>query len=101
MPDPTRPPTAPASPWYWVTPVALALLLHGALLCGYLLAFRGDVSALVCADRRLAGHWPYEAVHVGFPTGGFDGQFYYVLARNPWQPHHAFVDLPAYRHGRI
>jgi hypothetical protein len=99
MHEPTRPPAAPR--WYWVKPVALTLLLHLLLLAGYLLAFRGDVSALVCADQRLVGRWPYEAVRVGFGTGGFDGQFYYVLARDPWHRHHAFVDLPACRHCRI
>ena len=48
------------------------------------------------------GAWPFEAVTVGFPTGGFDGQFYYVVARDPWHPAPAaFLDDPAYRHARI
>jgi hypothetical protein len=101
MHEPTCPPALLPRPWYWVQPVALTLLLHLALLAAYLQAFGGDISALVCADQKRVGHWPFEAVRVGFATGGFDGQFYYVLARNPWQRHQAFVDLPAYRHSRI
>jgi hypothetical protein len=82
-------------------PVAVALLVHLGLLAGYVLAFRGDVSALVCVGRQRMGHWPYEAIHVGFDTGGFDGQWYYALARNPWQRSEAPIDLPALRHARI
>ena len=82
-------------------PVAMALVLHALLLAAYLAAFRGNLSALVCADRAAIGRYPFEAVNVGFGAGGFDGQFYYTLARNPWAPQAAFLDLPAYRHGRI
>jgi hypothetical protein len=81
--------------------VAATLALHLGLLAGYVLAFAGDVSCLVCADRELLGRWPYEAVGVGFEAHGFDGQYYYVLARDPWHCRKAFLDVPAYRHSRI
>jgi hypothetical protein len=68
----------------------------------YVLAWRGDISALVCADAGQIGQWPYEAIHVGFPERGFDGQFYYILARDPWRHYDApLIDLPVYRHARI
>jgi hypothetical protein len=80
----------------------LTATLHATLLGIYVWAFGGDVSALVCADASKIGQWPYEDIHVGFPAGGFDGQFYYVLARDPWRQYDATViDLPAYRHARI
>jgi hypothetical protein len=81
--------------------VAATLALHLGLLTVYVLAFAGDVSCLVCADRDLVGRWPYEAVGVGFDAHGFDGQYYYVLARDPWHCRKAFLDVPAYRHARI
>jgi hypothetical protein len=71
------------------------------LLAAYVAAFRGEVSSLVCGAAEKVGAPPLEAVRVGFPTGGFDGQFYYAIARDPWAPHPEFVDLPAYRHTRI
>jgi hypothetical protein len=81
--------------------VAASLGLHLGLLALYILAFAGDVSCLVCADRDLVGRWPYEAVGVGFDPHGFDGQYYYLLARDPWHRRQAFLDVPAYRHSRI
>ncbi|HLN29545.1 MAG TPA: hypothetical protein VK395_17485 [Gemmataceae bacterium] len=85
----------------WLKPVAITLLLHVTLMCGYVTLWGGDVSALVCADQSKIGRWPYEEVTTGFKTGGFDGQFYYTLARAPWQLQKAFIDLPPLRHSRI
>jgi hypothetical protein len=82
-------------------PVVAAVALHAAILALYLAAFRGDPSALVCVGQKQIGIAPYEAVSVGFWTGGFDGQFYYVIARNPWQLHPSVLDVPAYRHVRL
>ena len=96
---------APATPPSWQTsllgPVASTLVLHALLLAAYVTAFHGDLSALVCADRDRIGRFPYEAVQVGFGAHGFDGQFYYAIARNPWIAQAAFLDLPAYRHVRV
>src|SRR5579875_3002445 len=82
-------------------PVAAAVALHMALLAGYLAAFHGDLSALVCVGQKQIGTAPFEAVRVGFASGGFDGQFYYVIARNPWTWHWADLDVPAFRHVRL
>jgi hypothetical membrane protein len=82
-------------------PVVAAVVLHGLILALYLAAFHGDASALVCVDQKQIGTPPYEAVTVGFGSGGFDGQFYYVIARNPWRFHPTSLDLPAYRHVRL
>jgi len=98
--QPTSPPRVGLQPPFWIKPVAVALLVHLALMAGYLLAFGGDLSALLCADREKIGRWPFEVVRVGFPIG-YDGQFYYVLARNPWRSTTAFIDAPALRHARV
>ncbi len=82
-------------------PVALTLFIHAALLAAYVAAFHGDVSSLVCVDRNSIGRFPYEAVHVGFGAQGYDGQYYYLLARNPWAAQAAHLDLPAFRHVRV
>ncbi len=82
-------------------PVALALAVHALLLAAYVAAFRGDVSALVCASSDRVGRAPFEAVHTGFGKGGFDGQFYYVIAQDPWRRQSAVIDDPPYRHQRL
>jgi hypothetical protein len=82
-------------------PILAALAFHLALLVAYLTAFHGDPSALVCVGQKDIGAPPYEAVRVGFATGGFDGQFYYAIARAPWRWHLAVLDVPAYRHVRL
>ena len=82
-------------------PIVAAVALHLAILAAYLTAFHGDLSALVCVAQQHIGTPPYEAVRVGFVTGGFDGQFYYAIARNPWTRHAEVLDVPAYRHVRL
>jgi hypothetical protein len=82
-------------------PIVAALALHGVMLGVYLAAFHGDLSALVCVGEEQIGKPPYEAVRVGFASGGFDGQFYYAIARNPWKWQAAVLDVPAYRHVRL
>jgi hypothetical protein len=82
-------------------PILAAVALHLALLGVYLAAFHGDLSALVCVGQKQIGEPPYEAVRVGFASGGFDGQFYYVIARNPWTWHAADLDVPGVRHVRL
>ncbi len=82
-------------------PVVAAVALHLALLGIYLAAFHGDLSALVCVGQKQIGTAPFEAVRVGFASGGFDGQFYYVIARNPWTWHAADLDVPGVRHVRL
>lgn len=82
-------------------PVAAAVAFHAAILALFLSAYHGDPSALVCADRRQVGTFPYEALHVGFAGGGYDGQFYYAIARNPWQRHELVNEFGAFRHQRL
>jgi hypothetical protein len=98
--------TAPADPWTatlraCLPPAVAAAAWHVLLLAVYLLPYGGDPSALVCVDRQQVGAWPYEAIRFGFPTGGFDGQFYYALARDPWHRHNRPLDVPVYRHARV
>jgi hypothetical protein len=85
-------------------PAAVALLLHAGLLTAYVTAFHGDLSALVCVNDQWAGRPPFEAVSARGDGPGFDGQFYYVLARNPWRRLEVFLgehDRLPYRHQRI
>ena len=65
-------------------PVIATGVLHAALLLVYLFIYRGESSAFVCADAEKIGSGPFHGVRVGFHSQGFDGQFYYVLAQNPW-----------------
>ena len=82
-------------------PVAAAVALHATILALYLTAYHGDPSALVCVDQSQIGTPPYEAVRVGFPSGGYDGQFYYAIARNPWRRHALVNEFGAFRHQRL
>jgi hypothetical protein len=82
-------------------PILATIVLHTVFLILYLAAFHGDLSALVCVDEKQIGTPPYEAVKVGFATGGYDGQFYYVIARDPWRRQGQAIDLPSFRHSRL
>src|SRR5216684_4056159 len=86
----------------WIGPVVVAAVIQIALFAGYLARFGGDPSALVCVRADAAGTWPYEHVRTSLSQEGFDGQLYYVIARDPWhaQDSHVVVD-PGYRHMRI
>src|SRR5262249_31228713 len=86
---------------YWLGPMFATGFINAAFILGYVAIYNGEASALICADQEKIGRSPFEAVKVGFPTQGFDGQFYYVLARDPWWRHGNDIDYPAYRHARI
>lgn len=81
--------------------VALAAAAAYALLLGlFVIAHKGDPGSLVCADPARIGKAPLEVVKVGFGQG-YDGQFYYAIARNPWRTHSSEeIDGPP-RHVRI
>ncbi|MFN4260061.1 MAG: hypothetical protein ACK4RK_12265 [Gemmataceae bacterium] len=82
----------------WV--VLSAVVLHGVLLMGFVAAYGLDVSALVCASQPRVGQRPFEEVTRGFGAFGYDGQFYYAIARQPWERHISDIDVPV-RHLRI
>jgi hypothetical protein len=83
-------------------PVLAAGVLHAGLLAVFLTPYRGDLSALVCVGVAKIGAWPFEKIDVGFPSGGYDGQFCYAIARQPWTLATTdAVDFPSYRHVRI
>jgi hypothetical protein len=84
-----------------IGPAAVALAIYTAAVTAYVAIYSGEISCLVCADRNKIGQSPFETVRVGFGSQGFDGQFYYVLARDPWHRHSQHLDYPAYRHSRI
>ena len=82
-------------------PVLATLVLHAALVVAYVLAFDGNVAVLVCLQRPWVGQGPFASVQVGIGADGYDGQYCYVLARNPWMKHTEYLDFAPYRHGRI
>jgi hypothetical protein len=84
-------------------PVLAALAFHAALLALYVVAKGGDASILIgVADSRV-GRAPFEAVHVALEKDGYDGQFFYAIARNPWRKFERSdgVDCPPLRQARI
>jgi hypothetical protein len=81
--------------------VAAAGAFSAVVILAYVALYGGRPAALICADREKIGQWPFEAVDVGFAPPGFDGQFYYALARSPWHRCDSALDSPAYRHARI
>lgn len=101
MSYPSRESTQTNGSPYWLWPVIVSGSLCAGLLTGYVLIYRGEISALVCAAREKIGNRPLEAIRVGFPTSGFDGQYYYAIAQDPWGRHDDFLDVPAQRHSRI
>jgi hypothetical protein len=84
-----------------VGPALVAALFHTAVLAAYVAAFHGDLSALVCVARERLGRAPYEHINVGFDRNGYDGQFYYAIARCPWQRQDRGIDAPAIRQARL
>ncbi len=84
-----------------LAPALAAIAIHTVFLLVFLSAHRGDPSAFVCVGSTRIGQYPYEAVHTAIGDKGFDGAYYYAIARNPWQRHNFGVDLPAVRHARI
>jgi hypothetical protein len=84
-----------------IGPVLAAVGFHAALVAGYVAAYGGDLGALSCVGDERAGQVPYERIHTGFKKHGYDGQYYYAIARAPWQRHVAGIDAPAIRQARI
>lgn len=81
--------------------VLVAVVAHVALLGIYLRKYDGNPAALVGASFQMAGKPPWEEVPVAIGAGGYDGMFYYAIARDPWVPHREGVDAPALRHVRV
>jgi hypothetical protein len=85
----------------WLGPVLVSAFLNLALIALYLIPYHGDLSALVCVPERWLGQWPFEAVRVVLSPQGYDGAFYYAIARNPFDIPVSFIDDPGVRHGRL
>jgi hypothetical protein len=84
-----------------VGPALAAAAFHAALLAGFVAAKGGDPAALLCVGAERVGRPPYEIIRVGFERFGYDGQYYWVLAHNPWRRHVAGIDFAPGRHLRI
>jgi len=75
-----------------VGPVAVAGILHLAILVLYLVPYHGDLSALVGAYTENLDKPAFDAVTWYFPLG-HDGRYYYLLSQNPFYPEVEYVDL--------
>jgi hypothetical protein len=76
-------------------------IYHIVVFVGYLAIFGGDWSAFVCCDREIINKPPYEHIQTGFRSGGYDGQFYYLISHQPFQKQTSHMDVAAMRHIRI
>jgi hypothetical protein len=85
----------------YALPVVATVALHAAVLAVYLAVFHGDLSSLVCVGDERIGTAPYEVVRTSFRNHGYDGQFYYAIARAPFQRHDAGIDFAPMRQSRI
>lgn len=92
------------SPW---GPMLVALFAYGSFVLLRINAFHGDLSRFVVASDRLipTASGARAGLTVLHGTSGFDGQFYYMLALNPFSPQPtlpgAHYSLGAYRAQRI
>ena len=80
--------------WPALVAGAVFILMSGAFVAAY----AWDLSALLCTAEERCGQPPFEYVRVGFGKGGYDGQFCYQIARNPWVTH---SDVHPVRHLRV
>lgn len=86
---------------------ALTALGYGLYFLTRLLIFHGDITRFVLAgsDYIPSASGAAVGLSVAPHAGGYDGQFYYLLALNPFTPHPALpgahFDIPAYRAQRI
>jgi hypothetical protein len=67
----------------------------------HVVKLKGDISGLVGASHSVVGRPPYEAITTSIGSGGYDGMFYYAIARNPWKRHEQGIDVAPMRHLRI
>lgn len=84
-----------------LVPALAALVVHATLLALYVNRHRHQIDVLLCAGTKQIGRPPYEAVAIGIAPDGYDGAFYYAIARAPWRRHHVGIDNPPARHLRI
>jgi hypothetical protein len=82
-------------------PVAAAVAIHVVLLALQVHKHSGDPAILVGASVAGAGQPPYEHLTVSLGVLGYDGQYYYAVARNPWVRRDAGIDWPSARRLRI
>lgn len=85
----------------------LTLLAYGLAVVARLVSLGGDISRFTLASDKFIPSASARAVGLSVLTRGYgyDGQFYYLLALNPFATHPALAgahfDLPAYRAQRI
>jgi hypothetical protein len=83
-------------------PAATVIIVAAGLLALYVAKHGGDLASLLCAGENRIGRHPYEAIETAGGPNGYDGQFYYAIAQDPWRTHdNELIDNPAARHQRI
>lgn len=98
-----------ARKWFNTPPgvAALTLIAYGGFILMQLIGYGGDITRFVIAGPQFIP--PQVGATVGLSVlshgTGNDGQFYYLLALNPFSPHVALpgahYDWPSYRAQRI
>ena len=89
-----------------IFPAALTLLIYSAFMLLRLVFFDSDFSGFVTAgDRFVDGSQTPTTIRVLTDSGGYDGQFYYRLAVDPFTSgmtdHGVTFDYPSWRQQRI
>jgi hypothetical protein len=84
---------------FWV--VVITVGIHAFLMALHVIKLKGDISGLVGASHNVVGRPPYEAITKSIGPGGYDGMFYYAIARNPWKRLDQGIDAAPVRHLRI
>ena len=84
----------------WLAPAAVAVVIFtGIALAG------GATDHFRFCDLIRVGHFLRPGVLAPCPAhpavAGYDGQFYYAIARGPWHRHEAGIDAPVVRHARV
>jgi len=87
----------------YLGPILAAIAFHAGLLAVYVTAKGGDASILIGVAENRVGRNPFEQIHVSLGKDGYDGQFFYAIARNPWRKFERSdgVDCPPLRQARI
>jgi hypothetical protein len=90
----------------WTTGIifTLTVALYTGFLWSYGRHFQGNITGFICfGDNNIPSRLLPKNAWISKGTAGYDGQFYYFAARDPFLnlDFHKHVDAPAYRYQRI
>jgi hypothetical protein len=92
-------------PWTIGFIFALTIAFYSGILWSYARHhFQGNITGFICfGDRNIPSRLLPKDAWIWRRTPGYDGQFYYFAARDPFLrlEFHKYDDVPAYRYQRI